>query len=239
MEKLIRGARLLDVPLSSDQVGMFERYYELLVDWNRQVNLTTVTDYGSVQVRHFLDSLSVLSGLDEQERTAVGSIVDIGSGAGLPGVPLKIVLPDVRVLLIEATGKKAAFLERLVDELGLTSVKVEHARAEVVAHSPLHREHFGLAVSRAVATLPALLELALPFCCKGAYFVAQKGVDVEEELTRGQQAADALGGQLQRICSISIAPSEPERKLLVWRKIRPTPAKYPRRPGVPQHRPLS
>jgi len=239
MEMLIHGARLLNVRLSSAQVGMFERYYELLIKWNRHVNLTTVTDYESVQVRHFVDSLSVLSGLDEQERAAVDSIVDIGSGAGLPGVPLKIVLPDARLLLIEATGKKAAFLARLVDALGLTSVKVEHARAEVVAHRPLHREHFGLAVSRAVAALPALLELALPFCREGAYFVAQKQADVGAELTRGQQAADALGGELQRTRTISVTPCEPERKLLIWRKVRPTPEKYPRRPGVPQHRPLA
>lgn len=239
MDRLIHGARLLGVQLSSDHVEMFRRYYYLLIDWNSRINLTTVTDYESVQVRHFLDSLSVLSGLDEEERVAIGSIADIGSGAGLPGVPLKIVLPHAHLLLIEATGKKAAFLRRLVHELELSDVAVEHARAEVVAHSPLHRENFAVAVSRAVAALPTLLELTLPFCREGGYFVAQKKGDVGEEVVRGRQAAGALGGKFHRTHTLSVGPDEAERKLLVWRKDSRTPRKYPRRPGVPQRRPLS
>lgn len=240
MDELVRGAELLGVHLTDDQVKGFERYYRLLIQWNKHMNLTTVTDHEEVQLRHFLDSLTVLSVLRGQEtKTVELHIVDIGSGAGFPGLPLKIVLPEAQVVLLEAARKKAEFLRAVVQTLGLGGVEVVNQRAESAAHSPLYRERFELAVSRAVASLPTLVELALPFCRIGGLFVAQKKGDIAEEVARGERAAGTLGGTLTGVQSVSIGLQEDDRKLVMWHKEWTTSEKYPRRPGVPERRPLA
>jgi 16S rRNA (guanine527-N7)-methyltransferase len=189
------------------------------------------------EVKHFLDSLTIAPVLRERGLDSA-RLVDVGSGAGFPGLPLKIALPGLRVALVEATGKKARFLEHVVATLGLTDVDVLSSRAELLAHDPSLRERFDVAVSRAVAELNALLELTLPFCRQGGVMVAQKKGDVAGELAAALRALDVLGGRLIEVREVTAQGLADGRVLALVEKVAPTPDKYPRRPGMPQKRPL-
>lgn len=244
MDRLVQDARGLGLELGPQQVARFQRYYELLVDWNRRLNLTTIVDYNEVQTKHFLDSLTVVLALDEAQRSSVAagrttlSMVDVGAGAGLPGVPLAIAFPYCPVVLIESVGKKAVFLKHVIAELELERVQVVAARAEEVGHDPRYRERFNLALSRAVGSLPTLVELSLPLCRIGGIFVAYKKGNIENEVAQARPATDVLGGKLRRLVPIDIAGLEDRRCLVVVDKVSPTPDRYPRRPGLPSKRPL-
>ena len=238
MQKLVNGARKLGITLTTEQVNRFEVYYRELVDWNERMNLTSVTDYDEVQVKHFLDSLSLTACIKSADNRKELNVIDIGAGAGLPGIPLKIALPDIRLVLLEATSKKTEFLQHIVAELGLDNVRVVNGRAEVIAHDVQYREKFDLALSRAVATLPALVELALPFCTPGGRFIAQKKGDIKSELKRAGKAIATLGGRLQEVKPVELLAPDDRRCLVIIDKISPSPIAYPRRPGVPTKRPL-
>jgi len=239
MEKLIEGASKLGIKLTTRQVKQFELYYQELVEWNKKINLTAITDYSSVQVKHFLDSLTITLALPEGEMGRPDfNIVDIGTGAGFPGLPLKILFPQPRLVLIEPTTKKTAFLHHIIRKLELENVEVLNSRAEEAAHLPLYREQFALALSRAVALLPTLVELTLPFCRIGGRFIAQKKGEIDEEINRADKAIVALGGKLDRIKKIELDEFTDARYLVIIGKISPTPGKYPRRPGVPERRPI-
>ena len=239
MEKLIEGARQLGIELNARQVKQFELYYQKLIEWNKKINLTAITDYQEAQVRHFLDSITVISALTTEEMNQASfSIIDIGTGAGFPGIPLKILLAKPRLVLIDSTAKKAAFLRYITQELGLDNVEIVCGRAEEIAHLPLYRQQFDLVVSRAVASLPALVELALPFCRIGGKFVAQKKGEVEQEINRAGKAIEALGGKLDQTKRIELEELSDERYLVIIDKIDSTPEKYPRHPGIPMRRPI-
>ncbi len=238
MEKLNTGAQKLGLHLSPKQLEQFHIYYQELVDWNRKVNLTSITGYEEVQVKHFLDSLTVALAV---KPAAVGgslSIIDVGTGAGLPGIPLKILWPGIRLVLLEATAKKAKFLYHLNNKLGLDNVEVLVGRAEEVAHDAQYREKFELVLSRAVAPLPALVELTLPFCAVGGSFIAQKKGTIDPELSRASRAITVLGGNLREVKAVDWEEFADERYLVVIDKVKPTPPKYPRRPGIPARRPM-
>ena len=239
MEKLIEGAGKLGIEFTTRQVKQFELYYRELIEWNRKINLTAITDYSSVQVKHFLDSLTITLALPEEgaERPDC-SIVDIGTGAGFPGLPLKILFPQPRLVLIESTTKKIAFLHRIIRKLELENVEVLNSRAEEIAHLPLYREQFALVLSRAVASLPTLVELTLPFCQVGGRFVAQKKGELGREIDEAEKAIATLGGKLDQIKKIELDEFNDVRYLVIIDKIYPTPSKYPRRPGVPRRRPM-
>jgi 16S rRNA (guanine527-N7)-methyltransferase len=239
MKKLIEGASKLGIKLNSKQVKQFELYYQELIEWNKKINLTAITDYSAVQVKHFLDSLTITLALlgKEMERTDF-NIVDIGTGAGFPGVPLKILFPRPRLVFIEPTTKKTAFLHHIIRKLELENVEVLNSRAEEAAHLPLYREQFALALSRAVALLPTLVELTLPFCQIGGRFIAQKKGEIDQEVNGARKAIAALGGKLGQIKKIELDEFNDARYLVIIDKIYPTPAKYPRRPGVPRRRPI-
>jgi 16S rRNA (guanine527-N7)-methyltransferase len=239
MKQLIEGAGKLEIELDARQVKRFELYYRELIEWNSKINLTAITDYSSVQVKHFLDSLTITLALSgkEMERTDF-NIVDIGTGAGFPGVPLKILFPRPRLVLIEPTTKKTAFLHHIIRKLELENVEVLNSRAEEAAHLPLYREQFALAFSRAVALLPTLVELTLPFCQVGGRFIAQKKGEIDQEVNGARKAIVALGGKLGQIKKIELDEFNDARYLVIIDKIYPTPAKYPRRPGVPRRRPI-
>ena len=239
MKKLIEGAGKLGIEFNARQVKQFELYYQELIEWNKKINLTAITDYSSVQVKHFLDSLTITLALPEEEVERPDfNIVDIGTGAGFPGLPLKILFPQPRLVLIEPTTKKTAFLHHLIHKLELENVEVLNSRAEEAAHLPPYREQFSLVLSRAVALLPTLVELTLPFCQIGGRFVAQKKGELGQELDWAEKAIATLGGKLDRVKKIELGEFDDVRYLVIIDKIYPTPGKYPRRPGLPRRRPI-
>ena len=239
MKKLIEGAGKLGIEFNAGQVQQFELYYQELIEWNKRVNLTAITDYSEVQVKHFLDSLTITLALADGEIERPDfNIIDVGTGAGFPGVPLKILLPRLRLVLIEATAKKTAFLRHIIQKLELANTEILNTRAEELAHWLSYREHFALVVSRAVAALSALVELTLPFCRIGGRFVAQKKGEIDQEINESRRAIATLGGKLQKIKQIELDEFGDERYLVVIDKIYPTPSKYPRRPGTPRRRPI-
>lgn len=239
MKELIEGACQLGIDLNARRVKQFELYYQKLIEWNEKINLTTIVGYQEAQVKHFLDSISVISALTREEMDRADfSIIDIGTGAGFPGLPLKILLAESRLVLVDSTAKKVAFLRCVTRELGLDNVEIVCGRAEEIAHLPLYRQRFDLALSRAVASLPVLAELAVPFCRIGGKFVAQKKGEVEQEMKKAVKAIETLGGKLGQVKRIELEGLRDGRYLVIIDKIYPTPEKYPRRPGVPGRRPI-
>ncbi len=235
MQKLAEGARKLGINLTPSQLERFEAYYRLLTAANERVNLTAITAYDEVQVSHFLDSLTLLPLLPP----AAGiKVIDVGSGGGLPGLPLKLARPDIRLALLDATAKKAALLREFRDALGLENVDVIGGRAEAVAREPEHREAYDVALSRAVAPLAVLAELCLSFCKVGGVCLAQKKGDIAAELAAAQKAITLLGGQLREVRPVALDEFADGRCLVVVDKVSPTPPAYPRRAGMPKKRPL-
>ena len=238
MNKLQSGSQNLGIHLNQLQLEQFETYYRELVDWNERMNLTAITDYDPVQIKHFLDSLTVITAIKPEDRARPLYVMDVGTGAGLPGIPVKLILPDTRLVLLEATTKKTKFLEHLVAKLGLKEVEIVAGRAEEIAHDTRYREKFDLVLSRAVAALPALVELALPFCAIGGRFIAQKKGDIDEEVAQSEKAIARLGGSLREIKPVELAELPDSRVLVIIDKIKATPPDYPRRSGIPAKKPI-
>ncbi|MFC1945605.1 16S rRNA (guanine(527)-N(7))-methyltransferase RsmG [Chloroflexota bacterium] len=238
MEMLEREAAELGFSLTAQQLALFQIYYEEMVSWNRRTNLTAVTGYEDVQKKHFLDSLTVATLLRECS-TPPWYVLDVGAGAGLPGLPLKVLMPrEISLVLLEATGKKADFLKHVVARLGMADVEVIKGRAENLAHEAAYRERFDVVLSRALAPLPALAELTLPFCRVGGRSIAMKKGDIAAEVALAAEAVDVLGGGSAVVREVSTAVFDDNRYLVTVEKTSITPAKYPRRPGVPTRRPL-
>jgi 16S rRNA (guanine527-N7)-methyltransferase len=220
------------------------RYARMVREWNERINLTTIVDPEAMAARHFIDSLTALMVLREPgwppapAQWPARRLADVGSGAGFPGLALKLAWPALEVALIESVGKKARFLEAVARELGLDGVTVLARRAEEVGQDPAHRERYDIAIARAVAALPVLLEYLLPLVRVNGVAVAMKGAEVEEELAAARGALERLGGRLRERREVAWPPHLPPRTLLVFEKAAPTPAGYPRRPGIPEKRPL-
>jgi 16S rRNA (guanine527-N7)-methyltransferase len=237
MEKLKAGAEKLGLKLKPEALANFETYYRELTEWNRKINLTSITDYDEVQVDHFLDALTVT--LAWHPEVPEPRVIDVGTGAGIPGIPLKIALPQMRLTLLEATAKKATFLKHIAERLGLDMTEVVVGRAEDVAHQPDYREQFDLVLARGVARLATLAELALPFCRVGALVIAHKKGQIETELKEAEFAIRTLGGRLKEVVPVTLPEFPDNRALVVIEKVWETPPLYPRRAGMPGKRPLA
>lgn len=212
----------------------FLRYRQELLDWNTRINLTAITDPEEVLVKHFLDSLSLLTVYDN----ARTRLLDIGSGAGFPGLPLKIVRPAWRVTLLEATGKKTAFLRHIVETLQLSDVEIIHARAEELAHTRAYRAAFDLVTARAVSALPTLLEYSAPYCRVGGSIILPKKGELAEELLQGRRAAGEVGARLKSDLPMRLPSLSDGRRLLVWQQQKPCPEQFPRSGSVMTKKPL-
>lgn len=242
---LSHSTQQFNLNLTEAQLNDFELYSSELIAWNRRTNLTRITDPEEIVVKHFLDSLSVCQALcsavvseDTDPSDITFSMVDVGSGAGFPGLPLKIALPNIQLTLLDSTAKKTAFLQHIVETLRLTGVTVLTARAEEVGHQVAHREQYDVVVARAVSTLSVLAEYTLPLVKVGGLVIAQKGQSPTEEIEAAVNALDTLGGKVSQVTPVEIPGLKEVRHLVVIQKIKPTPPNYPRRPGMPVKRPL-
>lgn len=234
IDQFKQGLRDLNLELSEGQIGQFLRYYELLVEWNKVMNLTAITELPEVITKHFLDSLSLVKvTIPAKER-----LLDMGTGAGFPGIPLKIAFPDLKVVLIDSLNKRINFLEEVIRTLELKDIRALHGRAEDFGREKDMRESFDLCVSRAVAKLPTLSEYCLPYVRTGGYFIPYKSGDIEEELKGAVRAVDILGAEIERTEEFRLPGTEIERTLIVIRKTKGTAAKYPRSAGKPSKEPL-
>lgn len=236
MDKFIVDTHnLVGVQLSSQQVKLFAIYEHELLDWNEKFNLTAIRDSEGIRTKHFLDSLSSILEL----RTPLpGTLVDVGTGAGFPGIPLKIMFPSMHLTLLESVGKKAAFCQHMVDLLQLDNVEVLTARAEDLGQNAAYREKFDWAVARAVAGMPILLEYLLPLVRIGGAVLAQKGESAHAEVQAADKAMRILGGSLRKISPVTLPGVVEERFLVVIDKKSATPPQYPRRAGLPSKKPL-
>ena len=236
LDRLARAAEALGQPLSDEQLGSFERLRELLLQWNRRLNLTAIDDPAQVETLHFVDSIAGLLALPDGPAT----VVDVGAGGGLPGLALRIARPSLRLTLLDATRKKTDYLGAAVQALGLRDPPVEviNARAEDVGRDPARRESWDVALARGLAPLNALAELCLPLVGSGGLVVAWKKRDVEEEMRAAARAITVLGGRRLKALPVDLPGLPPDRQLVRLAKERPTPAAYPRRPGVPSKKPI-
>lgn len=214
---------------------MFARYEQELLDWNSRFNLTAIRDADSIRAKHFLDSLSCMLAWRD---APPGSLIDVGSGAGFPGIPLKIVQPGLNLTLVESVGKKAEFCRHVTEALGLEKVEITQQRAEEIGQAPKYRERFDWAVARAVANLPILVEYLLPLVKVGGAILAQKGESGPAEAHASEKAVRLLGGRLRQIIKVDLPSVAEERYLVVIDKVAATPPNYPRRVGVPGKKPL-
>lgn len=239
MEPLLVGAHELGITLNDQHLAAFEVCYDELVAWNERFNLTAITDWKGVLIRHFLDSLSCLKAIPQSELASGARVVDVGTGAGYPGIPLKIVCPGMHLTLLEATSKKVGFLEHVIEKLGLEQVQAIHARSEQLGQDPGHREQYDWAVARAVAKMPTLVEYLLPLARVGGAILAQKGEDAAAEVQEADRAIATLGGEVRQLVPVELRGLAETRYLVVVNKVAPSPQKYPRRPGMPKKRPLA
>jgi len=237
---LIRGAEVWGLEISEAQLQAFQTYYEELMAWNACFNLTAITGCRQVQVRQFLDSLSCLLVLDRRLSANIPlRVVDVGTGAGFPGMVLKLLRPDWNLTLVDSVRKKVQFLEHMIRVLRLCEATALWARAEDLGQDSAHREQYDVAMGRAVADLTVLAEYLLPLCRIGGVMLAPKGLKVRAEVETAQQAIGALGGRMVEVRRVDVPGLDEARYLVLVEKIASTPAHYPRRPGIPSKRPLS
>lgn len=223
------------VSLSDGQLAQFKRYYELLVEWNEKMNLTGITEQEQVYEKHFYDSITPSFYYDF---STVQSMIDVGSGAGFPGVPLKICFPHLKLTILDSLNKRLVFLQEVAKELGLQNVFFVHSRAEDAGRDSKYREAFDMATARAVARMNVLSELCMPFVKTGGVFLVMKGSNVEEELREGKKAIKTLGGKTEKVETFQLPEEQSERNIIMVRKQQKTPGTYPRKAGTPAKKPI-
>ncbi|MEG0387220.1 MAG: 16S rRNA (guanine(527)-N(7))-methyltransferase RsmG [Niameybacter sp.] len=234
-QQLIEGAKALNVQLTDKQADQLMQYKELLIEWNEKMNLTAITEDFEVITKHFLDCLTVQSSIDLAQ---VKTLVDVGTGAGFPGLVLKIAFPNVKITLIDSLNKRLKFLQHVIDRLGLEKIDCVHGRAEDLGKNKLYREQFEVCASRAVANLAVLGEYTLPFVQKDGYLIALKGQKLDEELAEGEKALQILGGEIDQIFDVAVPYTNLNHRIAKVKKVKVTPKKYPRKAGEPTKAPL-
>lgn len=225
----------IGITLDEKQKQQFDKFYELLVEWNKVMNLTGITEYEEVNEKHFVDSLSIVKAIDMSQ---VKSVIDIGTGAGFPGIPLKIAFPHLKVVLLDSLNKRINFLNTVIEELGLENIETIHGRAEDFAKQAEYREQFDLCVSRAVANLATLSEYCIPYVEKGGMFVPYKSGEIDEEVEQAKKAVHVLGGKLEDVIKFQLPGTEIGRSFVVIKKVQNTAKKYPRKAGLPSKEPI-
>lgn len=236
MENLVYHAlALFDIHLSAQQVKSLVQYEKELLEWDQKFNLTAIRDVESIRTKHFLDSFSCVLAW---KKSPPDRLIDVGTGAGFPGIPLKILYPNLKLTLIESVGKKAKFCQHIVDVLGLANVNVIQARAEEIGQDAKHREKYDWAVARAVANLNVLSEYLLPLIKVGGNILAQKGESGPAEAQSAEKAMKLLGGKLKQLIPVNLPGVADDRYLVIVEKVAATPPKYPRKPGIPAKQPL-
>ena len=237
MKEFIENAwNLFGIRISDSQRITFEIYEQQLIEWNTRVNLTAIDDPKQIRIKHFLDSISCTLAM---RNTPTDRVIDVGTGAGFPGIPLKIICPTIHLILIESVGKKAAFCEHICQKIELAHIDILPERAESVASRPEFREMADWALGRAVAALPVLAEYLLPLVRVGGFALAMKGESGIAEAQAAEKAIHILGGQIHQLIPVTLPGVEEQRYLIVIEKIAPAPERYPRRAGIPAKRPLS
>lgn len=225
----------IGICLTDEQKKQFDKYYEMLVEWNKVMNLTGITEYDEVNLKHFVDSLTIAKVLDMKK---VNTLIDIGTGAGFPGLPIKIAFPHIKVVLLDSLNKRIKFLDAVSEELGLDQVETLHGRAEDFAKKKEYREQFDVCASRAVANLATLSEYCIPYVRKNGYFVSYKSGSSEEEIQQSENAIGILGGEIQDVEKFMLPGTDISRALVKIHKVRNTSPKYPRKAGIPTKEPL-
>lgn len=234
-EQLKLNLQDLGLNPSDGQIEQFIKYYELLVEWNSFMNLTAITEFDEVCLKHFVDSVSLCKAIDCTEKKKV---IDIGTGAGFPGIPLKIMFPNLKITLLDSLGKRVKFLNEVIQKLGLTDIEAIHGRAEDFVKEKGSREGYDLCVSRAVANLSTLSEYCLPYVKKEGYFISYKSEKIVEESKAASHAIEILGGKITGQVEFQLPNSDIYRNLFMIQKVKSTPAKYPRKAGLPSKEPL-
>lgn len=234
--KFVDNCKNMGISLSEQQQEQFLRYYEILIEWNSFMNLTGITEFDEVMKKHFEDSLELVRVLSIKD---IHTLLDVGTGAGFPGIPLKIAFPHLRVVLLDSLGKRVKFLNHVIEQLGLQDIKAINGRAEDFARDSMYREQFDVTVSRAVANLSSLSEYCIPYTKINGFFISYKSGKIEEELEQAEKAVSVLGGKVQNVDKFILSDTDMERSLVVIRKVKETPKKYPRKAGLPSREPIS
>ena len=235
MDKLRRALDELNIKYDDEIIAKYQAYMEGIIEWNEKVNLTSITDKDEFIVKHYIDSVMCVPCKEFQNAE---KIIDVGTGGGFPGIPLALAAPDKEFVLMDSLNKRIKIINQLCEEIGITNVTAVHARAEELAKNKDHRESYDLCVSRAVANLSTLSEYCLPFIKKGGYFLSYKGPDSDQEVKAAKNAIAILGGKIEREEIASIESFDLEHKIIFIKKIKDTPAKFPRKAGTPSKEPL-
>lgn len=225
----------LNINLNNNQIEKFVRYYEILIEWNKVMNLTGITEFDEVITKHFIDSLAIVKAFDMSD---IKTVIDVGTGAGFPGIPLKIAFPELRVTLLDSLNKRIKFLDEVISDLNLDGIKTIHGRAEDFSQKPEYREKYDLCVSRAVANLAVLSEYCMPYVKINGYFVPYKSDKIDDELENSEKAIKVLGGKIMDSVKIVLPNTDIERLFVVINKKKTTARKYPRKAGIPAKEPI-
>ena len=229
----VQRLKEFNIKINDEQIKKFMNYMNLLLEWNEKINLTAITQPEEVKLKHFVDSLTVLKYINDDDK-----VIDIGTGAGFPGIPLKIMKENTKITLLDSLNKRINFLNIVIETLNLRNIQAIHGRAEEIARNKLYREKYDVAVSRAVANLSTLSEYILPLVKVGGKCICMKGANVNEEIEKAKNAIKELGGEIERVDNFYLSDNDNERNIIIIRKVKETSSKYPRKAGMPSKEPL-